>query len=201
MFFEGCDMDIKKQFSLIAKEYDATRRKFIPCFDGFYETATKIILSNIKPPARVLDLGAGTGLLTYFWHKECPSAEYVLADISDEMLEVSKKRFAGLGNIKHIVMDYTKALPEGASTLLSRRFQSTTSRTKNIKKLRHSSLHLITPARTAHRSVGAEPARVAPAVAQRARRRLAAFHLGANLRDDALDLAHELAEPRKVTQP
>jgi len=118
MFFEGCDMDIKKQFSLIAKEYDATRRKFIPCFDGFYETATKIILSNIKPPARVLDLGAGTGLLTYFWHKECPSAEYVLADISDEMLEVSKKRFAGLGNIKHIVMDYTKALSEGGFDII-----------------------------------------------------------------------------------
>ena len=52
-------------------------------------------------PKRVLDLGSGTGLLSYFWFKECGTAEYVLADIAEDMLEVSKKRFAGLENITH----------------------------------------------------------------------------------------------------
>ncbi len=106
-------MNIEEQFNLIAKEYDANRKKFIPCFDDFYESTTKLITSNIDAPKRVLDLGAGTGLLTYYWFKECKNTEYVLVDIADEMLEVSKRRFAGLANVSHQVMDYTKQLPDG----------------------------------------------------------------------------------------
>lgn len=41
-------MDIEKQFNLIAEEYDNGRKKFIPCFDDFYKTTTKLITSNIK---------------------------------------------------------------------------------------------------------------------------------------------------------
>ena len=106
-------MNIEEQFNLIAKEYDANRRKFIPCFDDFYENTTKLIASNIDVPKRVLDLGAGTGLLTYYWLKEFQNTQYILVDIADEMLEISKKRFAGLGNVSHQTMDYTKQLPDG----------------------------------------------------------------------------------------
>lgn len=105
-------MDIEKQFNLIAKEYDANRRKFIPCFDDFYENTTRLITSNIDVPKCVLDLGAGTGLLTYYWFKECKTTDYVLVDIAEEMLEVSRKRFAGLKNVSHQVMDYTKQFPD-----------------------------------------------------------------------------------------
>ncbi len=105
--------DIEEQFNLIAKKYDKNRRKFIPCFDDYYEFTTKMILDNIDSPRRVLDLGAGTGLLTYYWFKECKTADYVLVDIADEMLNVSRKRFAGLVNIHHKILDYTKQLPEG----------------------------------------------------------------------------------------
>ena len=87
-------MNIEEQFNLIAKEYDVNRKKFIPCFDDYYENTTKLIASCIDAPKRVLDLGAGTGLLTYYWFKECKTAQYVLVDIAEEMLEVSKKRFA-----------------------------------------------------------------------------------------------------------
>lgn len=106
-------MTIEEQFNLIAKEYDSNRRKFIPCFDDYYIATTRLILSNIAPPGRVLDLGAGTGLLSYYWYKECPPAEYILVDIADEMLEVSRKRFAGMDRIHHRILDYTKELPEG----------------------------------------------------------------------------------------
>ena len=61
----------------------------------------------------MLDLGAGTGLLTYYWFQECKTAEYVLVDIADEMLDISRKRFAGLKNVHHRILDYTKQLPEG----------------------------------------------------------------------------------------
>lgn len=106
-------MTIEEQFNLIAKQYDENRKKFIPCFEDYYENATKFIISNIPAPKHVLDLGSGTGLLTYYWFKECKTAEYILVDIADEMLEVSKERFAGLANIHHQAMDYTKQFPNG----------------------------------------------------------------------------------------
>ncbi|MGN0814066.1 MAG: hypothetical protein ACI4MH_02390 [Candidatus Coproplasma sp.] len=51
-------MNIEEQFNLIAEEYDCNRRKFIPCFDDYYENSTKFILSNADKPNKVLDLGA-----------------------------------------------------------------------------------------------------------------------------------------------
>ena len=43
-------MEIEKQFNLIAEEYDSNRRKFIPCFDDFYQSTTKFIASNLVMP-------------------------------------------------------------------------------------------------------------------------------------------------------
>lgn len=95
----------------MAQDYDANRRKFIPCFDDYYGNTTKFIVSNIEKPKRVLDLGAGTGLLTYFWYQQCSSAEYILVDIADEMLNVARKRFAGIDSISYQALDYSKGLP------------------------------------------------------------------------------------------
>ena len=92
---------------------DVNRKKFIPCFDDYYITSTKMVLSNIEIPNSVLDLGAGTGLLSYYWYGECDTTKYVLVDIAENMLEVSKKRFSGIANISHQSLDYTKQLPEG----------------------------------------------------------------------------------------
>ena len=105
-------MDIQAQFNLIAEEYDANRRKFIPCFDDYYDSTTRFIAANITPPKRVLDLGAGTGLLTYYWYKCFPTSEYVLVDIADKMLDVARKRFEGANNVSYQILDYSKMLPE-----------------------------------------------------------------------------------------
>ena len=106
-------MSIEEQFNLVAQEYDANRKKFIPCFDDYYENTTKLVASNIEQPKRILDLGAGTGLLSYFWYQQCPEAEYVLVDIAEEMLNVARKRFAGIDSISYQILDYSNRLPDG----------------------------------------------------------------------------------------
>lgn len=106
-------MSIEEQFNLIAEEYDVNRKKFIPCFNDYYESSTKFIAANIAAPKRILDLGAGTGLLSYFWYKQFPSSEYVLVDIADEMLNVARRRFDGINSVSYQMMDYTNGLPEG----------------------------------------------------------------------------------------
>lgn len=105
------DMNIEEQFNLIAEEYDCNRKKFIPCFDDFYINSTEFIVSNIEKADRILDLGAGTGLLSYFWYKLCPNSEYVLVDIADDMLNVARKRFAGIDGVSYHITDYSKGLP------------------------------------------------------------------------------------------
>lgn len=106
-------MDIESQFNLIAEEYDANRKKFIPCFDDYYINTTKFIASNIENPKQILDLGAGTGLLSYFWYQHFPSSEYVLVDIADEMLNIAQRRFKGIGNVSYKILNYSDGLPSG----------------------------------------------------------------------------------------
>ena len=108
-------MQIEDQFNKIAEEYEVNRRKFIPCFDDLYLNTTSFIAAAIEPPKSITDLGAGTGLLSYFWYQHFPDAGYTLVDIADDMLSVARRRFQGADNVSYIVSDYSKALPDTAS--------------------------------------------------------------------------------------
>ena len=108
-------MNIEQQFNLIAEEYDGNRRKFIPCFDDYYGTSTDFIARSLDSrPKLIFDLGAGTGLLTSFWFRHFPEADYVLSDIAEEMLEVARKRFERIANVRCEIADYSEKLPAGA---------------------------------------------------------------------------------------
>ena len=93
MFFwqktSSSPMNIQEQFNLIAKEYDENRKKFIPCFEDYYVSATDFAAKSLeKKPELIFDLGSGTGLLASFWYPHFPDANYVLSDIAGEMLYV-----------------------------------------------------------------------------------------------------------------
>ena len=107
------NLSVESQFNLIAGEYDSGRRKFIPCFDDYYEKTTAFAASFVGSPKRIIDLGSGTGLLAMYYFRYFPEAEYILADIAGEMLNVAKERFAGIKNVDFQVMDYAEKLPEG----------------------------------------------------------------------------------------
>jgi tRNA (cmo5U34)-methyltransferase len=58
-------------FDRYAAQYDLSRKKLIPCFDDFYQTATAIIPFSKEQPIKVLDLGSAlypqfAGLLVYY---------------------------------------------------------------------------------------------------------------------------------------
>lgn len=104
--------EVQQQFNLVSKEYDENRRKFIPCFDDYYELTTDFVAKSLeKTPSKIIDLGAGTGLLTSFYFKHFSESEYLLSDIAEEMLKVAEKRFENLQNVKYIVCDYSKDFP------------------------------------------------------------------------------------------
>jgi len=93
-------------FDITAPTYDADRAKLIPCFDAFYRRSTDLIAHDAK---NILDLGAGTGLLSQFVRQWYPSAHIVLADLSEAMLAKARERFAGDSNVTFEVTDYTTA--------------------------------------------------------------------------------------------
>lgn len=98
---------VKTAFDEAAQTYDRARRQLIPCFDDFYGTALALIPPQPQASFRVLDLGAGTGLLSFLVAKKFPQARITLLDISSEMLGKAKKRFADMEErLEFVAGDY-----------------------------------------------------------------------------------------------
>lgn len=109
---------ITEQFNLAAKEYDAARRMFIPCFDDFYIESTRLLAKNRKPRI-IADLGAGTGLLSMYWYQHFPNAHYYLLDSAEEMLQQARFRFEGMPGCSFEKADYTCAIYHEADIIIS----------------------------------------------------------------------------------
>ena len=78
-----------------ASEYDISRRRLIPCYDLFYSTAAELAARSIKnSSATILDIGAGTGLLSEFVIQKVGSASLYLLDESPDMLSKAQERLA-----------------------------------------------------------------------------------------------------------
>ncbi|CAI6086815.1 Carboxy-S-adenosyl-L-methionine synthase [Cohnella sp. JJ-181] len=68
--------------------------------------AISLVASDAASP-RVLDLGAGTGLLAAMVRSKLPQARLSLIDMSESMLEVARQRFAGDPDVEYTVADYS----------------------------------------------------------------------------------------------
>ncbi|HEY6836047.1 MAG TPA: class I SAM-dependent methyltransferase [Gaiellaceae bacterium] len=81
-FFRG---PIRGQFDRLAPRWDAMRSQ-----DAFapLEQALDAIPS---PPARILDLGTGTGLAAFLLARRFPDAEVVGVDVADRMVAVARE--------------------------------------------------------------------------------------------------------------
>lgn len=99
-------MSIASVFDVAAQDYDATRKKYITCFDDFYGVAIAQIPFSEDDDFKVLDLGAGTGLFSALIKGVFPNCEVTLTDISSEMLLKAKERFAGNSDVNYIQNDY-----------------------------------------------------------------------------------------------
>jgi tRNA (cmo5U34)-methyltransferase len=111
-------------FDRWATQYDSERRLLISPFDAYYAAAGEAV--SLKPdgtrrtaaadggPIRVLDLGAGTGLLTAVLAEALPGAHLTLLDEAPGMLDQAKERFAAIGDrVEVVVGDILTDLPEG----------------------------------------------------------------------------------------
>ena len=103
--------NIKRQFNSNVDIYDSGRRYFIPCFNDYYETGVNILSLIKNDYESILDLGAGTGLLTKYLYEKFPTAQFTLVDVAEKMLDIAKVRFRGKNNFTYNVADYSAELP------------------------------------------------------------------------------------------
>jgi tRNA (cmo5U34)-methyltransferase len=94
-------------FDRTADTYDRARRRLIPCFDELYRAAVDALPFARDEEIEVLDLGAGTGLLSAFVAFSYPRARITMVDAAEQMLEQARERFAlGGDRFRFEVADY-----------------------------------------------------------------------------------------------
>lgn len=96
---------MKEQFNANAAQYDPQRNKLIPCFHDFYSIPVSLLESENKAPS-ILDIGAGTGLLSAFVKEKFPQASVTLIDLSEKMMDMAKQRFKGEEKMEYLLADY-----------------------------------------------------------------------------------------------
>jgi tRNA (cmo5U34)-methyltransferase len=103
-------------FGAAAWDYDRSRRQLVPGFDEFYGALLESVPIAEEREIKVLDLGAGTGLLSAMVAGKFPRSRVTLVDLSVEMLRVARRRLAGgPGRFEFRTMDYArKPLPRRA---------------------------------------------------------------------------------------
>ena len=110
---------IQEQFNSVARKYDSQRRGFIPGFDDFYKSSVSLLKCYNNDFKTIVDLGAGTGLLTKELYELYPDAHYILIDIAKDMLKIAEERFNGLSNFEFMVSDYVEDIPVDDCDLIS----------------------------------------------------------------------------------
>ena len=110
---------LSRVFDQAASGYDGLRPKVIPCFTEFYQTIARLLPETPEELA-VLDLGAGTGLVSALVRAARPACRVTAVDESEGMLERLKERFAQDERVKPMCMDYSQGpLPMGQDVIVS----------------------------------------------------------------------------------
>ncbi len=107
-------------FDATARDYDQGRRRLLPDIDAFYGAALGILQFDREAPLRVLDIGAGTGLLSAMVAAAYPQARITLSDISGEMLAVARERLGESDKFEFVEADMVgQVLPGNLDAVVS----------------------------------------------------------------------------------
>jgi tRNA (cmo5U34)-methyltransferase len=108
---------VQHAFNSTADGYDCDRSRLIPGFDAIYRWAIDLIPPTAKD---IVDLGAGTGLLSKFVRTRFPEARLHLIDISEAMLAKARDRFSADTCLTFQVADFSDdLLPQDTDAFVS----------------------------------------------------------------------------------
>lgn len=102
---------VGKVFDHAAPTYEHQRRRLVPPYEAFYGTAVAALGLAGQPLQRVLDLGAGTGLLARRIAVAHPGSELTLLDGAPAMLEQARRALGP--EARYVEGDLAASLPAG----------------------------------------------------------------------------------------
>jgi len=97
---------MRQAFNRFAQDYDAPREYIIPEMRQFYAAAVWAAESDHPTPA-ILDIGAGTGLMSAWMLEKFPDAHLTLVDIAENMLAMARERFQDREHTRYVIADYS----------------------------------------------------------------------------------------------
>jgi tRNA (cmo5U34)-methyltransferase len=104
-------------FDTTASTYDLDRAKLIPGCGRFYQWAIDLIPAGAK---KIVDLGAGSGLLSVLIRERFPDAELHLVDFSAPMLDLARARMGEDARLFFHQADYLNdPLPDDVCSVVS----------------------------------------------------------------------------------
>lgn len=96
---------LEQFYDKLSSSYTELISKCVPRYHEMLFNMFRYIPESSKPK-RIIDLGCGTGNLTQQILDHFPDAEIHALDLSEEILEESRKRFSGVKNISFIKADF-----------------------------------------------------------------------------------------------
>lgn len=107
-------------FDATAGDYDRGRKRLVPAFDDFYAAALSQLRRDPAEDLHIVDLGAGTGLLTDMAARRYPNARFTLIDISREMLDRARERLGRDDRFSYVAADLARCpVPSPADAVMS----------------------------------------------------------------------------------
>ena len=101
---------VRRHLRVEIEAYDRTIRAFIPAYEEMLERAAAAVAES--RPARVIDLGAGTGALAQAVLQRCEGASVELIDADAEMLDQARERLSPFASrVSYSVRPFQGPLP------------------------------------------------------------------------------------------
>lgn len=106
---EGKTVQVKRMFDSIAGKYDLLNHTLSLGFDKVWRRKT---IHALKPfaPATILDIATGTGDLAIALYRELKPDQVIGADISEEMMNVGRKKVTEAGYSGYISFEWQDCL-------------------------------------------------------------------------------------------
>jgi tRNA (cmo5U34)-methyltransferase len=89
---------VKRHLRVDAAGYDVQIRRLIPHYDEMIATGVEVLAALAPDDAHVLDLGGGTGALSWAVLDGLPGARVTVLDVDPDMLAEAHRRLAEFGN-------------------------------------------------------------------------------------------------------
>ena len=89
---------VKRHLRVDADGYDVQIRRFIPHYDEMIATGVEVLAALAPVDAHVLDLGGGTGALSWAVLDGLPGARVTVLDVDPDMLVEARRRLADFGD-------------------------------------------------------------------------------------------------------